>query len=116
MNCELIIESLKNIPLMIAFGVLDKDGNVLDCRVTGTFPKEKLRDIYAKELNILHTTQSVFGGLKYRLLAFEKMSQILYVYDECYIVASSANPPELLLKYVENAIKDVEAHKLQVNQ
>jgi len=100
MEIKRTFEALKKSDNIIACGVIDEKGEILECHVPEGFPKDRLSIIYSVELNMLRELKPLFGEFKWRLSSFSDASQIIYSHKGLYIVASSKNPPELLLKQV----------------
>ena len=104
MSYRTIFDSVQKMNGIIACGVLDEDGKILECRVPDSFPKEQLSQVYVVEAGILRNLEKYFGEFSYRLSQFGNAAQIIYRYKGAYIVASSSNSAETLLDQVKTAI------------
>jgi hypothetical protein len=105
MTYRMIFDSLQKMNGIIACGILDEVGKILECKVPDSFPKEELSQLYAIEAGMLRNHEKHFGEFSYRLSQFGNAAQIIYRYKGIYIVASSTNSAEALLDQVRKATR-----------
>ena len=106
-NVSKIVKVLFEKDGIIACGIIDKLGNILECCAPKDVPKDKLSKVYALEIGMLENLRELFGEFTYRLSKFGKGSQIIYKYGDLYLVASSDKEPEDLLRILEETLKEI---------
>ena len=105
MDYRKVFDKLRSREGIIACGVIDERGDIIECMVPEGFPKDKLSKVYALEVGMLRNLEELFGAFNYRITSFSNSSQIIYKCYGLYLVASSKKDPKTLLKQVEEAVR-----------